>query len=126
MYVFKRCLKAHHLFILGLALYSFAAHPASSTLTVQGILRDSSGRVYDYSATGVKVRADQSYNLLRADVFQKLSANPSFIRESLIDKKNPLIVIDEIQKLPNLMNEVRLNPERKNSIWMASSGGALC
>ncbi len=52
-----------------------------------------------------QVRADHVYNLLHADVFQRLSARPSLIRESLTPKTK-LFVIDEIQKLPSLMDEV--------------------
>ena len=52
-----------------------------------------------------QIKADQVYNLLQADVFQSLTARPSLIRESL-KPQHRLIVIDEIQKLPSLMDEV--------------------
>ncbi len=54
-----------------------------------------------------QLEADRIFNLLRADTFQQLSARPSLIREGL-QPKDRLIVIDEIQKLPSLMDEVHL------------------
>ncbi len=47
------------------------------------------------------------YNLLKADVFMRLSQRPSAIREAL-RPQDQLIVIDEIQKLPQLMDEVHV------------------
>lgn len=47
------------------------------------------------------------YNLLKSDVFLRLSARPATIRESLTPE-DQLIVIDEIQKLPRLMDEVHV------------------
>ncbi|MBT3275562.1 MAG: ATP-binding protein [Spirochaetales bacterium] len=47
------------------------------------------------------------YDLLKNDLFFRLSANPSLIREELIAlKEKKLVIIDEIQKLPALLNEV--------------------
>lgn len=46
------------------------------------------------------------YNLLYKDVFRKLSFNPSIIREEL-RPEDRIIVIDEIQKLPELLDEVQ-------------------
>ncbi len=46
------------------------------------------------------------YNLLQADTFQELSARPELIRLSLT-KNDSLIIIDEIQKLPILLDEVQ-------------------
>ena len=45
------------------------------------------------------------YDLLKSDVFLRLSRRPSLIRESLT-ADDRLIVIDEIQKLPVLLDEV--------------------
>lgn len=52
-----------------------------------------------------QIEADQYFDLLKADVFQALAARPSRIREGL-RKTDKIIVIDEIQKLPSLMDEV--------------------
>lgn len=47
------------------------------------------------------------YNLLEHETFTKLSREPNRIRES-IDKNTRCIVIDEIQRLPMLLNEAHL------------------
>ena len=60
-------------------------------------------------------------NLLRSDLYLKLSSAP-WVLESLIEaqigkRKNPIVVIDEVQKLPNLLDEVhRLIEEKKSAI----------
>jgi uncharacterized protein len=49
------------------------------------------------------------YNLLLADLFSRLSRRPSLIREELCAKKKAIhgpIIIDEVQKLPLLLDEV--------------------
>lgn len=49
------------------------------------------------------------YNLLQGDVFLKLSQRPHQIREEMLQKKHSPhipIIIDEIQKLPSLLDEV--------------------
>lgn len=47
------------------------------------------------------------YDLLKTDLFFRLAANPSLMREELIAlKEKKLVIIDEIQKLPVLLNEV--------------------
>ena len=57
-------------------------------------------------------------NLLRSNIYLKLSQSPweleSIINAALIGKKDPIIVIDEIQKIPELLDEVhRLIEEKK-------------
>ena len=44
-------------------------------------------------------------DLLKTDVFAEYASRPSLLRERYSDHKG-LIVIDEIQKLPSLLNEV--------------------
>ncbi len=47
------------------------------------------------------------FDLLLSDVFERLSKTPSIIRETfLANTKNKLIIIDEIQRIPELLNEV--------------------
>ncbi len=58
-----------------------------------------------------QIKADSTFNLLEADTFRKLSFSPESIRKS-IKPETKLIVIDEIQKLPSLMDEVHLNDRR--------------
>ncbi len=49
----------------------------------------------------------RTYNLLDQTLFIRLSRNPALIREALTPDTR-LIVIDEIQKMPGLLNEVQL------------------
>ncbi|MCY4132013.1 MAG: ATP-binding protein [Nitrospira sp.] len=49
----------------------------------------------------------RTYNLLDQTLFIRLSKNPALIRETLTPDTR-LIVIDEIQKMPSLLNEVQL------------------
>ncbi len=54
--------------------------------------------------------ASPSYNLLLADTFYQLSSRPHSMREELLAKKksaNTPVIIDEIQKLPLLLDEVQ-------------------
>ena len=47
------------------------------------------------------------YNLLDSETFLKLSHSPQKLREEL-QSGTKLIIIDEIQKIPDLLNEVHL------------------
>ncbi|MCX6126893.1 MAG: AAA family ATPase, partial [Proteobacteria bacterium] len=53
-----------------------------------------------------------TFNLLDHAVFLKLSADPTLLRQQLLkkhnDASNRLVVVDEIQKLPVLLDEVHL------------------
>lgn len=63
-------------------------------------------------------------NLLKSDVFLRLSADPSILEEIIAAKPNDqtLIVIDEVQKLPILLNEVhRLIEEQKIRFLLTGS-----
>lgn len=49
------------------------------------------------------------YNLLLADQFSRFTRNPSLLREELTAKKDGItgpVIIDEVQKLPSLLDEV--------------------
>ncbi len=52
-----------------------------------------------------ELQVDRTFNLLESDTFLRLSARPSLIRETL-RPSDRLIAIDEIQKAPQLMDEV--------------------
>lgn len=45
-------------------------------------------------------------NLLKSEDFLDLSLNPEKLRERIDPKKNRIVVIDEVQKIPQLLNEV--------------------
>ena len=63
------------------------------------------------------------YDLLKSDVFLRLSRRPSLIRESL-SPDDHLIVIDEIQKLPVLMDEVHVMIEEKGVRFLLTGSSA--
>lgn len=71
-----------------------------------------------------EVKPDLSYNLLYADTFRRLSVRPQLIREELSSKKNQLIVIDEIQKLPLLMDEVHAMIEEMGARFLLTGSSA--
>lgn len=52
------------------------------------------------------------FDLLAADTFRELSARPERLRESLAPE-DKLIIIDEVQKLPSLLDEVHLMIEQR-------------
>jgi uncharacterized protein len=63
------------------------------------------------------------YNLLASDVFLKLSQAPQRIREEL-SPEDKVIVIDEIQKLPELLDEVQLLIEEKGIHFLLTGSSA--
>ncbi len=70
-----------------------------------------------------QIKADQTFNLLRSDTFQQLTARPSLIREG-IQPQTKLIVIDEIQKFPQLMDEVHLMIEETGVKFLLTGSSA--
>jgi len=67
------------------------------------------------------------FDLLEADTFRELSARPELLRATL-KKDDRIVVIDEIQKLPALLDEVHLLIERdkeRRFILTASSARKL-
>ncbi|NCC51475.1 MAG: ATP-binding protein [Spartobacteria bacterium] len=63
------------------------------------------------------------YNLLAADVFLKLSQAPQRLREELADDDR-VIIIDEIQKLPELLDEIQLLIEEKGIHFLLTGSSA--
>jgi predicted AAA+ superfamily ATPase len=55
------------------------------------------------------------FDLLEADTFRQLSAYPESMRQSLRDRDR-LVVVDEVQRLPALLNEVHALIERNKSL----------
>ena len=65
------------------------------------------------------------YNLLKTDVFLRLSRSPERIRQEITDKEK-IVVIDEIQKLPILLDEVHnLIEEKKLHFLLTGSNPPL-
>lgn len=63
------------------------------------------------------------YNLLNSETYLKLSHSPARLREERLPQ-NKIIVIDEIQKLPELLNEVHLLIEEKNVHFLLTGSSA--
>ncbi len=63
------------------------------------------------------------YDLLDQALFLRLSRNPALIREALTPETS-LVVIDEIQKLPELLNEVHLMIERHGVRFLMTGSSA--
>ncbi|MBN2342361.1 MAG: ATP-binding protein [Deltaproteobacteria bacterium] len=62
------------------------------------------------------------YNLLRSDLFLRLSANPSQLRQEV--QPGELVIIDEIQRIPELLNEVHYCIEEKHARFLLSGSSA--
>ena len=67
--------------------------------------------------------AAKFYNLLEADTFQELSSNLSLIRQQL-SSKDKIIIIDEVQKLPSLLDEVHLLIQRNKDLRFILTGSS--
>lgn len=63
------------------------------------------------------------YDLLEADTFRALSFKPESIREQLREQ-DTLIVVDEIQKLPTLLDEIHLLIERNKDLRFILTGSS--
>ena len=64
-----------------------------------------------------------TYNLLDQDLFVRLSRNPGLIREALTPDAR-VVVIDEIQKMPTLLNEVQLMIEERGVRFLLTGSSA--
>lgn len=62
-------------------------------------------------------------DLLEADTFRKLNAFPESLRE-MISPQQKLVIIDEIQKLPSLLDEVQRLIDRDKSLRFALTGSS--
>ncbi len=69
------------------------------------------------------VQPDMTFNLLQADVLNQLARHPSSIREALVPGKK-IIAIDEIQKLPFLMDEVHALIEERPDVRFFLTGSS--
>lgn len=63
------------------------------------------------------------FDLLAADTFRELSARPESLRQSLTPKDD-IIVVDEVQKLPSLLDEVHLLIERDKRLRFVLTGSS--
>jgi predicted AAA+ superfamily ATPase len=63
------------------------------------------------------------YDLLQAGQFQELSADPTLIRQRL-KSSDSLVVIDEVQKLPILLDEVHSLIQRNSALRFVLTGSS--
>jgi predicted AAA+ superfamily ATPase len=63
------------------------------------------------------------YDLLEADTFRELSARPEYLRQTL-SPQQPLVIVDEIQKLPALLDEIQLLIERNKKLRVILTGSS--
>lgn len=68
----------------------------------------------------------KTYSLLKSDIYLRLLKDPSLIRNELelIEGNIPLIIIDEIQKLPSLLDEVQELIDSKNVKFVLTGSSA--
>jgi len=92
---------------------------ARKSVLLLGPRRTGKSALIRHQFTSAKV-----YNLLKADDYQRLSARPQLIREALATAPVDLIVIDEIQKLPSLMDEVHLMIEEFGQKFLLTGSSA--
>jgi predicted AAA+ superfamily ATPase len=98
----------------------------SRTLNLNNLLKNRSYFLFGPRGTGKSTLIEQSipfakiYDLLDASVFQRLLRDPTLISQET--EPNTLTVIDEIQKLPVLLDEVhRLIVKRKQVFLLTGS-----
>jgi len=63
------------------------------------------------------------YNLLEADTFRDLSGRPELIRQRLTGQER-LVIVDEIQRLPALLNEVQVMLDRAPELRFVLTGSS--
>jgi uncharacterized protein len=63
-------------------------------------------------------------DLLQADVYGEYAARPSLLRERFADAGRPLIVIDEVQKVPALLDEVHWLIENRSQGFLLTGSSA--
>ena len=69
------------------------------------------------------IQADRVYNLLDTDVLFRFSHRPARLREEL-PKNASLVVVDEIQKLPPLLDEVQLLMDTRSIRFLLTGSSA--
>jgi len=63
------------------------------------------------------------YDLLEADTYRELTARPDYLRQTL-EPSRRVVIIDEIQKCPALLDEVHLLIERNRALRFVLTGSS--
>ncbi len=105
--------------------------PFKRTLDLKKLVQGKSFFLFGPRNTGKSFLIKQTFskdtkviNLLRSDVYLELLSNPHKIRERIDFKKDKIVVIDEIQKIPLLLDEVHDMIEEYN-IHFLLTGSSL-
>jgi predicted AAA+ superfamily ATPase len=69
-----------------------------------------------------QLKPSRVYDLLDTQTLRKLSLNPERIFEEA--SSNELIVIDEVQKIPEILNEVQRTIQKKNAVFLLTGSSA--
>ncbi len=79
-----------------------------------------------YIKNQLKIPVAKNYNLLDHNLFLRISTDPTLIRQELEAEHiiDQLVVIDEIQKCPQLLDEVHLLIEEKNIRFLLTGSSA--
>ncbi len=64
------------------------------------------------------------FNLLQSEPYNRLSANPGLIREMIPPHYSDWIIIDEIQRIPEMLNEVHDLIESQKRIFILTGSSA--
>ena len=70
------------------------------------------------------VQPTHTYDLLDTQIFRRLQVHPELIFDAATAGKNELIVIDEVQKLPDLLNEVQRAIDQKGTRFLLTGSSA--
>lgn len=63
------------------------------------------------------------YDLLEADTFRELATRPEYLRQTL-SPQQPFLIVDEIQKLPSLLDEIQLLIDRNRKLRVILTGSS--
>ena len=100
------------------------------TLNLKNLLNKKSFFLFGPRSTGKTTLIQQSlkkakmYNLLDSDIYTRLLKNPKLLEEENALTKNQIIVIDEIQKLPSILDEVHRLIQKKNYRFLLTGSSA--
>lgn len=98
-------------------------------LDLKGLLRHRSVFLFGARQTGKSTLLHHRFpeavffDLLEADTFRELSARPEYMRQT-IPPGTTLVIIDEVQKLPRLLDEVHLIIERNKELRFVLTGSS--
>ena len=101
------------------------------TLDITNPLKQASCFFFGARGTGKSFLIRESFdnkafiiNLLRAQIFLRLSENPSLIESMIRESNKKIVVIDEVQKLPILLDEVHRLIEEEGLRFLLTGSSA--